>query len=135
VPAPSVWLVRAALAHLVGGATLGALLLTHKAAPLVPWLWRLRALHGEVLLFGWLVQLAMGVAFWILPRIDRSRGDVRPVWLAMALLNAGLWLTGVGTATGSPISVLAGRLAELAAVAAFARHAWPRVRAAGRAGA
>ena len=63
--------VRLALVSLVLGAAIGAALL---AAPTLggqpPW--RLLPLHVELLLFGWLVQLTMGVAYWILPRTPGS---------------------------------------------------------------
>jgi hypothetical protein len=86
-------------------------------------------LHIEFLLFGWTVQLVMGVGFWIFPRFWQSRGNEKAAWLAFGLLNAGVWLAGVGPTVGAPvlISVL-GRLAEAGAAVAFAAHAWPRIK-------
>lgn len=132
MPRLSVWFIRAALACLLAGFTLGALMLTNKGVSLSPLLWRLLPTHIEVLLVGWIVQLAMGVAFWILPRFQSSRGDVRPAWAAFVLLNSGLLLAGLGaTFDLSPWLVAAGRLAEITSVAAFAWHAWPRIKAIG----
>ena len=54
--------------YLALGMTVGALLLFHKGIPLHPALWRWLPPHLEFLLVGWTLQLAMGVAFWILPR-------------------------------------------------------------------
>ena len=103
--------------------------LTAVGLRLSPLFWRLLPVHIEMLLTGWIVQLAMGVAFWILPRFQSSRGDVRPAWAAFALLSAGLLLVVAGTLAGAPgWTALAGRLAEMAAVAAFALNAWPRVK-------
>ena len=129
MPRLSCWFIRAALLYLVVGITFGGLLLFHKGIPIHPFLWRLLPLHIEFLLFGWTVQLVMGVAFWIFPRFWRSRGNEKPAWLAFGLLNLGVWLAGFGLMLGAPAwLVLAGRLAEASAAAAFAAHAWPRVK-------
>lgn len=92
---------------------------------------RLRPLHAELLLLGWTVQLAMGVAFWILARFREGaeRGEELPVRSAF-LLNAGVVTVGLGLSWGAPPAVvLLGRIAEMAAVVAFAGHAYPRVKA------
>ena len=90
MPRLSVWFIRLALAYLATGFTFGALLLANKGLAFAPLLWRLRPTHIELLLVGWMVQLAMGVAFWILPRFQASRGDVRPAWPGLALINLGI---------------------------------------------
>lgn len=129
MPKLTVWFVRASLLYLATGFTLGALMLSNKGIPLNPWLWRLLPAHIEVLLLGWIAQFAMGVAFWMLPRFHSSRGDVRPAWAAFFLLNTGLLLAGFGAMLGLPAwLVLVGRLLEITAVAAYAFHAWPRVK-------
>ncbi len=136
MPRLSVWLIRTALIHLAGGFTFGMLLLFHKGVPLNPVLWRLLPLHIECVLIGWTVQLAMGVAFWILPRFRLSgRGNETLVWLAYGLINVGVLAVGLGGAlAASPAIVLAGRVAELASVVLFAVHAWPRVKPIGHNG-
>lgn len=129
MPRLSVWFVRTALIYLVFGFTWGALLLANKGMPLHPLMWRLLPVHIEFLLFGWTVQLAFGVAFWILPRWQTQRGNVRPVVAAYLLLNAGIWLVvAAGWLNWPAWSQLAGRLLEAGAVAAFVWHAWPRVK-------
>jgi hypothetical protein len=121
--------LRAALVSLAAGYGLGALVLAAKGLGGPAWAWRLLPWHMELLLVGWSVQLAMGVAFWILPRFQYSRGDPRPAWAALGLLNAGALLIGVGAALGAPPWLpWAGRGLEAAAVLAFARHAWARVK-------
>ncbi|MCB0052912.1 MAG: hypothetical protein KDE24_25585, partial [Caldilinea sp.] len=81
------------------------------------------------LLMGWTVQLAFGVAFWILPRWQTQRGDVRPAWAAFILLNSGIWLVVLaGWFNGSAWLLAAGRLLEAVAVLAFVSHVWPRVK-------
>ncbi|MFQ5612699.1 MAG: hypothetical protein ACE5H9_11265, partial [Anaerolineae bacterium] len=111
------------------GFSLGALILFHKGVTLFPGLWRLLPLHIEFLLFGWIVQLIMGVGFWIFPRFWRSRGNEKPAWLAFGLLNLGIWLAGLGPLLepSLPLSFL-GRLAEAGSAVAFASHAWPRLK-------
>jgi hypothetical protein len=129
MPRLSCWFIRVALLYLAAGITMGSLILFHKGIPFYPFIWRLLPLHVEFLLFGWTVQLVMGVAFWIFPRFWRSRGHERPAWLAFGLINLGVWLAGAGPVLGAPAwLILIGRLAEAAAAAAFAWHAWPRVK-------
>lgn len=130
MPRLTVWMVRAALCHLLLGFTIGALLLAHKGIPFAPWLWRLLPAHMEILLLGWIVQLAMGVAFWILPRFYTARPHAWLVWLAFVLLNMGVLLVALNPflLLSLPLA-FSGRIAETLAVIAFALHAWPRVKA------
>jgi hypothetical protein len=117
------------LIYLAIGFTWGGLLLFHKGLTLYATLWRVLPLHVELLLLGWTAQLAMGVAFWILPRIRGRRGNETLAWLAFILLNVGVWCVGLGTWFGAPVGVLlAGRVAEGAAVVVFGAHAWGRIR-------
>ena len=132
MPRLSVWMVRTALAHLIAGFAIGALLLAGRAAPPVPELLaQLRPLHVELLVLGWIVNLGFGVGYWILPA--RSDGSGREadvlVGTAFILLNAGVLLAGFGQVQG-PMTILPllGRVAEAAAAAAFAAHTWKRIR-------
>lgn len=132
MPKLSAWAVRLAFCYLVGGATLGSLLLAGKAVALPAGLWALRPLHVEALLFGFVVQLVFGVAYWILPRLpgQTARPGGRPVGLALALLNAGVGLVAAAAVGPWGGLAVAGRACEAAACGVFAAHAWPRVRAA-----
>jgi hypothetical protein len=135
VPFLSVLLVRTALCWLAAGAAMGALLLASKAAPPLAGVFRLFRVHSEAVLIGWMVQLAMGVAWWILSKYPHlpERGPAAPVWAAWLLLNAGVLLAGVGRSLGAADGVvMAGRWAELLAAVAFAAAAWPRVKAFGK---
>ena len=130
MPRLSRWMIRAALLYLWAGATIGALLLAHKGVPLHPALWRWLPVHIEFLLIGWVAQLVMGVAFWILPRFwaKPRRPRARLAYLAFGLLNAGIGLTVVyALGVGARPYLLAGRIAEISAVLLFAGHAWGRV--------
>lgn len=122
--------IRSALVALGLGASIGAWTLAAPAFGGRP-PWALLPLHAELLLFGWLVQFAMGVAYWMLPRTpgrpsERGRG---PAAIAAILsLNAGVWLAGLGPPLGVDAMLAAGRALEWLAALAFAFHAWPRVR-------
>ena len=136
MPRLSCWFIRSALLHLALGFTLGGLILLHKGIPLHPFLWRLLPAHIEFLLFGWTLQLVMGVGFWIFPRFRRSRGNEKPAWFAFGLLNIGVWLAGLGPTLAAPAFILLlGRLAEAGAVVAYAAHVWPRLKLPGAIGA
>jgi hypothetical protein len=136
MPRLSQLMIRTALLWLGFGYSVGGLVLLNKGLPLLPWLWTLRAAHIHMLLVGWVVQLACGVAFWILPRLDArgTRGDERLVWGCYAALNGGVALG----ALHQPLAALAGwpgwdvlpplmGVLYLLAAALFVRHAWPRV--------
>jgi len=129
MPRLSCWFIRAALLHLLLGFTLGSLLLWNKGLPLHPLIWRLLPAHMEFLLIGWTVQLALGVAFWILPRFGAVRTQAWLAWLAFGCINLGVWLVGVGAVWGvSPWLTVSGRVFEAGAVVAFVLHIWPRIK-------
>ncbi len=123
--------IQAALCYLVIGFTLGALILFQKGVPVHAALWKLLPAHIECLFLGWTLQLAMGVAFWILPRHlqGAGRGNEVAAWLAFGLINVGVIMASVGWTFGVPPLVpFLGRLAEAGAAVAFAVHAWGRLK-------
>jgi hypothetical protein len=130
MPTLTRWAVRAALIYLVLGFTFGGLLLSHKGVPFAAALWQLRPAHIEFLLIGWMVQLALGVAHWIVPRFRGGVfGRVELAWLALALLNVGILIVGFGPLLGlSTRWQGVGRGLEAAAALSYAVYIWPRVR-------
>lgn len=136
MPRLSQIMIRTALLWLGIGFMLGGLTLANKGVPFWPWLWTLRLPHVHMLLVGWMVQLAYGVAFWILPRFDASgnRGKVWLVWVCYGALNGGVLLASLrdplrawfSADALAPLPVGAGVLYILA-TAAFVAHAWRRV--------
>lgn len=139
MPRLSVWSLRAALIYLLAGFTFGALLLAHKGQPYWPQAWSLLVPHVTFLLFGWTAQLALGVAFWILPRYPGgSRGSERLAAASLLALNLGILLAaapGMLAALGAAVpggahagAALAGRSLEAAAGLLFALHAWGRIK-------
>lgn len=136
MPRLSQYFTRAAMFNLLLGFTFGALMLSNKGIPIHPSLWRLLPAHIEILLLGWTLQLAFGVAFWIAPRfLERTqqvnrppRGDETGAWIALVLLNAGVWLVALGAAMAAPpVIIFLGRAAELGAAISFGLHIWPRI--------
>jgi hypothetical protein len=130
MPRLSVWYVRTSFLHLVLGLTFGALMLTAKGAPGWGWAWAFFPVHIELIAYGWMLQFALGIAFWALPRYKEppKRGDERPVWLAWALINLGVIAIALAPWMGGDWLRIAGGLAEALAVLLFALHAWPRVK-------
>jgi cbb3-type cytochrome oxidase subunit 1 len=86
-----------------------------KGLPLHPVLWSWLPAPIEFLLFGWVVQITMGMAFWILPRIWQNPRHPKEGYaqIAFVLLNLGIWLVAVRTAFCAEQWFLpAGRAAE-----------------------
>src|SRR5512138_3523258 len=119
MPRLTFWFVRASLLYFLFGFTIGALILAQKGLSYYPPVWKLFPLHMEFLLIGWFAQLAMGVAFWIMPRFSRGspRGNVSLVWISFVLINAGL-IIGALQILFSP-AILIGRIFEIIAGVVF----------------
>ncbi len=128
MPRLSVWFVRASLVYFLLGFTFGALILAQKGISYYPSVWNLFPIHMEFLLIGWFAQLAMGVAFWILPRFSRGspRGNVNLVWISFVLINLGI-LSSV-LSLWFPVALLIGRAAEASAGILFVIGLWQRVK-------
>lgn len=131
MPRLTVWMVRSSLLQLGIGFTVGMLMLFNKGVPFDSSIWRLLPIHIEMVLLGWTMQLAMGVAFWVLPRFSTTLryGNERLGWLAYGLLNGGLIIFVAGAWFNGTWLSLVGRALELLAVVFFALMIWPRVKA------
>jgi hypothetical protein len=127
--------VRSALVCLAVGFTIGGLILASKGGAADPRFWDWLPEHIILLLFGWLVQLTLGVAYWILPRMNLAdRGRQRWAWAACVASQIGigllllsllrLWIPVAGDFFVLAVFV------QAAAVVFFVVHAWPRVHAA-----
>jgi Ni/Fe-hydrogenase subunit HybB-like protein len=136
MPLLSRWFARTALIYLFIGFSLGGLILSAKAGIVDArvWVWLLP--HADILIVGWLIQLAMGVSYWILPRIrEAGRGRVALAWTAYVLLNIGLclgagfslldyWLQSDGWLSRMFIP---GLLVQAIAMCVYVIYAWPRI--------
>lgn len=130
MPRLSVWFVRCSLVYLLLGFTLGGLMLANKGIPFGAWTWSLLGAHMEFLLLGWMVQLAMGVTFWILPRFGSGapRGNEVLIWTAFAVLNLGIWMAAVQPYHMQSWLTLTGRILEAVSVFLFVFGSWQRVK-------
>jgi hypothetical protein len=130
MPRLSIWFVRCSLIHLFLGFTLGGLILANKGFPFIPWIWNLLPAHMEFLLVGWMVQFAMGVAFWILPRFRSGppRGNTNLIRAAFALLNAGIIMVAIQPCISINWLAASGRFLEISSVLLFILASWPRVK-------
>lgn len=131
MPELSVWTVRSALVALVVGTLMGALMLAAKAGMAPPTLMRLLPVHQEIVLLGWLVQLAMGVGYWILPRVDGARPRAWLAVVAVICLDAGVVAAALGAWFGVTGAIVCGRILELVAAIGFVGHFWTRIRLGG----
>lgn len=120
MPRVCVWYIRAALAYLIVGFAIGAVMLAGIARAEI-----LYRAHIEFLLMGWVVQLVLGTALWIFPRFrlgSLPHGPLALAWWSFALFNAGIWVVVLGLAPAT------GRAVEAMAVALCLANLWKRVR-------
>ena len=137
MPRLSCWFVRATLLHLAAGVVLGGLILGAKGLPTaLAWAWLLLPAHIQIMVGGWLIQLALGMAYWILPRVDTAgtRGWPGWAWASFVALNAGVTLAAVLLVVRSlhparwvDLLLLPAAALQALALLAFVLHAWPRV--------
>lgn len=130
MPRLSVVFIRASLLYLWMGILFGALILAEKGISYYPLVWRLFPVHIEFLLVGWLVQLAMGVAFWIFPRFGSgqpgSRGNEMWIRVSLVLVNLGIFLVVLQLWLSS--ALLLGRFLETMGITFFVMGLWRRVK-------
>lgn len=130
MPSPSRWMIRSSLFYLAVGFFLGALLLIHKAYHLHPAIWMILPVHIEMLIFGWVIQLTLGTAYWILPRFLEGprRGNKKLAVLMVMIFNVGIWLVIIDNLVSTSLPfALAGRLCEAGAVVLFIILHWSRI--------
>jgi hypothetical protein len=130
----SQYFVKSSLMCFLLGFALGGLILASKGGAVTPLAWVWLPAHHALLINGWMVQLAMGVAYWIFPRILLSeRGRPWAAWAAFGVLQTGLaltvislfqpWLPAVSQLLAPSVALHA------LAVLLYVVHLWPRVRA------
>jgi len=91
------WFVKTSLVYFVLALIVGLLL---AVGPIVPVLSStgLFPIYIHLLVFGWLTQLIIGVAFWMFPKYSREkpRASESLGWATYGLLNMGLLLRAIG---------------------------------------
>lgn len=131
MPKLSVWMVRASLIWMGIGFLFGSLILHHKGIPIYPWTWRLLNLHIEIMIFGWIIQLVMGVAFQVLPRFSKREsryGAEYLGWWSFYLINSGIMILAFADWNSIPWLAFVGRLLVFFAITAFVIMIFPRVK-------
>jgi len=131
MPRLSIYLIRASLIHFATGFSIAGLILFNKGIPIFPWAWRLLQVHVEMLIFGWMAQLAMGVTFYALPRFtDHSKryGHVWLGWISFFLLNTAIIITAFAYWQYSATLILLARVMILGAAISYALMIFPRVK-------
>lgn len=132
MPTLSRYFVRSSLACLGIGFTIGGLILAAKGGAVDPRVWGWLPAHIVLLMNGWLIQLSLGVAYWILPRVHLGeRGRRRWAWASFIAYQIGLLLTLVSLLS-LWLPPAAGLVApaviiQAASVGLFAIHALPRI--------
>lgn len=128
-------MVRAALIWQALGFSGAALLLAAKAGVAPPIFWNLLEAHIQALFFGWMIQFAGGVAYWIAPRYDAAgdRGRAWPIIGACIGLNVGAALPSLRAILSmlnlpAPLWLAAlGGLCAMLGCLLLAVHLWPRI--------
>lgn len=123
-------MIKLSFVYLLMGAALGMLMLLSKAFVLHPVIWALFSIHIEVMIFGWIIQFTLGMAYWILPRYleGEARGNTTLANLMILSMNAGIWLMiGVELSFLPETIRIAARSLELLAVILFIRLHWNRI--------
>lgn len=130
MPTPSRWMIRCSFVYLFWGILMGAMMLVHKAYFIHGAVWMLLPIHIEVTIFGWIIQLTMGTAYWMLPRFleGPSRGDSSMAYTMVASLNLGIIFVVADSLLSFALPFdLIGRILELAAVGLFVKLHWNRI--------
>jgi hypothetical protein len=89
--------IKAAFLYFVIAFLLGALMMLDRWLNFSRWLKLVYLGQLHLLVVGWLTQLAIGVAYWMFPRLrkeqnPRPRGSEALAWFVLISLNAGLLL-------------------------------------------
>jgi hypothetical protein len=128
--------IRLALACLLLGVMMGTLIEWRQAFGLRPWPYAAVTIHIHLLMVGFLLNMVMGVAHWMFPRLPGATavGAARDplAWTNLVSLNLGLALRVVsepwmGRAWANALQAASAAL-QLAGVVFFLLAIWRRVR-------
>jgi hypothetical protein len=128
--------IRLSLLFLLAGIGLGAALQVRGALGLAPWPYAAVTIHTHLLTVGFLLNMVMGVAHWMFPRLPgaTASGAARDplAWSNLVSLNLGLLLrvpseAGRGQRGAGTLLVLSAVLQALG-VLLFVAAIWRRVR-------
>lgn len=90
--------IKAGLIYFVVGLMAGVLYFARSTFNLPANLSALYPVYIHLLMVGWVMQLILGVVYWMFPKYskERPRGSETLGWVVFWLLNAGLILRAVG---------------------------------------
>ncbi len=132
--------IKTAFVYFVVAFVLGALMMLDRWLNFSRWLKMVYLGQLHLLVVGWITQLAIGVAYWMFPRLrkeqdPRPRGSDALTWFVLIALNAGLllrfllepfylmgpqpWLAALMALSG---------ILQAAAALAFGLLVWSRIR-------
>jgi|TARA_R100000479_G_C6361612_1_gene193267 drug/metabolite transporter superfamily protein YnfA len=106
------------------------ILLINKGLNFEPAIWVFLPVHIELMIFGWIIQFTLGVAYWMLPRFleGEPRGQTFLAYTMVFVFNLGIWLLIIAELTDvSDTLRLLARSLELVGVLLFAGLHWKRV--------
>lgn len=121
------WFVATALGYLGFTVSMGWLLAWNLSHPFLPG--DVLAVHLVLGGVGWFALALMGVSYKLLPMFSLTHAKPRWGWAAYGLLNAGVWIVGVGTWWWPRPAAALGSLLAAAALALYAadiRRLWRR---------
>ena len=136
MPRLSRFFLRGGFICLAVGMLAGGLILVQKGTGRFPFFWVLLPAHIYLVLVGGVTQCALGVSYWVLPRLaGKGRGNTALAWSSYWTLNTAILLVALhpaveialGASAAGATFVCGGVLQGLAA-AGFALHAWRRIR-------
>lgn len=140
MPLISRWYLRTALGYLLLGMAFLALTLANQGLHLNDWIWAFQPIAYHLLAVGWILQLIIGVAYWMFPIAagSRVRSSERLLWVAYICLNGGLVLRliaeplqALAPSQASSIALVLSGLLQAVAAWMMLVALWPRIRARG----
>ena len=98
MPTLSRWFIKIGMLYFVMGLSIGVVMLLQPALDWSPRLLLLRPVYLHFLFIGWVIQIIMGVGYWMFPKYTKEnpRGNENLGWAVLILLNVGLILRGIG---------------------------------------
>jgi cbb3-type cytochrome oxidase subunit 1 len=129
--------IKVGLVYFVVALSMATLGLAQPLFNLPAWLMSLRPVYLHLLMVGWILQLIIGVVYWMFPKQSREhpRGNEQLGWMVFWMLNIGLLLRAFGEPlvmsfpqTNAGWVLLLSALLQLAAGLGFIANTWGRVK-------
>lgn len=132
--------IKAAFVYFIVAFVLGALMMLDRWLGFSRWLKVVYFSQLHLLMVGWITQLAIGVAYWMFPRLrkeqdPRPRGSDALAWFVLITLNVGLVLRFLlepfylmGPQPWLAATMALSGILQAAAAVAFGLLMWARIR-------